>query len=92
MIPGGPAHRDGILQIGDVLVYVNSECVLGASQAHACLIFQSIGVGELVTLQICRGYPLLFDPTNKVLSPFTSLFFLLFYKFKYIYDYREMFG
>ncbi|VDK74891.1 unnamed protein product [Litomosoides sigmodontis] len=68
VIPGGPAHRDGILQIGDVLVYVNSECVLGASQAHACLIFQSIGVGELVTLQICRGYPLLFDPTNKIVT------------------------
>ncbi|KAK6109632.1 PDZ domain (Also known as DHR or GLGF) family protein [Brugia pahangi] len=68
VIPGGPAHRDGILQMGDVLVYVNSECVLGASQAHACLIFQSIAVGELVTLQICRGYPLLFDPTNKIVT------------------------
>ncbi|MCP9266461.1 Membrane-associated guanylate kinase, WW and PDZ domain-containing protein 3 [Dirofilaria immitis] len=68
VIPGGPAHRDGILQMGDVLVYVNSECVLGASQAHACLIFQSIGVGELVTLQICRGYPLLFDPANKIVT------------------------
>uniref|UniRef100_A0A915PF53 Uncharacterized protein n=1 Tax=Setaria digitata TaxID=48799 RepID=A0A915PF53_9BILA len=68
VISGGPAHRDGILQMGDVLVYVNSECVLGASQAHACLIFQSIGVGELVTLQICRGYPLLFDPTNKIVT------------------------
>lgn len=66
VIHGGPAHRDGILQMGDVLVYVNNECVLGATQAHACHIFQSIGVGELVTLQICRGYPLLFDPTNKV--------------------------
>ncbi|VDK61353.1 unnamed protein product [Onchocerca ochengi] len=68
VIPGGPAHRDGVLQMGDVLVFVNSECVLGSSQAHACLIFQSIGVGELVTLQICRGYPLLFDPTNKIVT------------------------
>ncbi|CAG9529906.1 unnamed protein product [Cercopithifilaria johnstoni] len=68
VISGGPAHRDGVLQMGDVLVCVNSECVLGASQAHACLIFQSIGVGELVTLQICRGYPLLFDPANKIVT------------------------
>ncbi|VDP13765.1 unnamed protein product, partial [Onchocerca flexuosa] len=68
VIPGGPAHRDGVLQLGDVLVFVNNECVLGSSQAHACLIFQSIGVGELVTLQICRGYPLLFDPTNKIVT------------------------
>lgn len=72
VIPGGPAHRDGVLQMGDVLVYVNNECVLGASQTHACLIFQSIGVGDLVTLQICRGYPLLFDPANKVFFPFSS--------------------
>ncbi|KAL3981448.1 PDZ domain (Also known as DHR or GLGF) family protein [Acanthocheilonema viteae] len=68
VIVGGPAHRDGVLQMGDVLVYVNNECVLGASQSHACHIFQSIGVGELVTLQICRGYPLLFDPTNKIVT------------------------
>ncbi|VDN27406.1 unnamed protein product, partial [Gongylonema pulchrum] len=66
VIPGGPAHRDGILQMGDILVFVNNDCVLGATQAQACQIFQSIGVGELVTLQICRGYPLLFDPKNKV--------------------------
>lgn len=61
--------------MGDILVYVNNECVLGASQAQACLIFQSIGVGELVTLQVCRGYPLLFDPTNKVF-PFNLSFSL----------------
>ncbi|VDN08054.1 unnamed protein product [Thelazia callipaeda] len=68
VIPGGPAYQDGVLQKGDVLVYVNSECMLGATQAHACLVFQSINVGELVTLQICRGYALHFDPSDKIVT------------------------
>lgn len=66
IIPGGPAHRGGVLHMGDVLVYVNNECVLGATQSHACRIFQAINIGESVTLQVCRGYPLMLDPTNKV--------------------------
>lgn len=66
MIPGGPAHRDGVLRPGDVLVFVNNECVLGATQSHACRIFQSINVGEMVSLRVCRGYQLFIDPCNKV--------------------------
>ncbi|VDK42073.1 unnamed protein product [Anisakis simplex] len=68
IIPGGAAYRDGVLHMGDVLVYVNNECVLGATQSHACRIFQAIGVGETVTLQVCRGYPLLLDPANKIVT------------------------
>uniref|UniRef100_F1KSV9 Membrane-associated guanylate kinase, WW and PDZ domain-containing protein 1 n=1 Tax=Ascaris suum TaxID=6253 RepID=F1KSV9_ASCSU len=68
IIPGGPAHRDGVLHMGDVLVYVNNECVLGATQSHACRIFQAINIGESVTLQVCRGYPLMLDPTNKIVT------------------------
>ncbi|MFH4979083.1 hypothetical protein AB6A40_005792 [Gnathostoma spinigerum] len=68
IIPGGPAHRDNVLRTGDVLVYVNDECVLGATQSHACHIFQKINVGEEVQLQICRGYPLLINPSNKIVT------------------------
>ncbi|KHN86170.1 Membrane-associated guanylate kinase, WW and PDZ domain-containing protein 3 [Toxocara canis] len=68
VIPGGAAHRDGVLHMGDVLVYVNNECVLGATQSRACRIFQAINVGETVTLQVCRGYPLILDPTNKIIT------------------------
>lgn len=68
VIPGGPAHHNGVLRMGDVLVYVNNECVLGTTQSHACRIFQSISIGETVTLQVCRGYPLLLDPANKIIT------------------------
>lgn len=57
---------DGVLHTGDVLVYVDNECMLGASQDDACRIFRSIPVGETVTIQVCRGYPLMLDPTNRV--------------------------
>lgn len=57
---------NGTFQPGDVLVYVNNECMLGASQDDACRVFRSIKVGEFVNIQICRGYPLLLDPLNRV--------------------------
>lgn len=40
--------------------------MLGATQNDACKIFRMIPVGDYVTIQVCRGYPLLLDPTNKV--------------------------
>uniref|UniRef100_A0A0N5AHE7 PDZ domain-containing protein n=1 Tax=Syphacia muris TaxID=451379 RepID=A0A0N5AHE7_9BILA len=68
VLPDGPAFRDGILRMGDVLVYVNNNCVLGATQSQACRIFQSIPVGELVSLDVCRGYPLVLDPTHRIVT------------------------
>lgn len=67
--------------MGDVLVYVNNQCVLGATQSQACRIFQSIAVGEMVTLQVCRGYPLILDPTNRVKIKMIFSISLLFLKF-----------
>ena len=40
--------------------------MLGASQEDACQVFRAIPVGEFVRIQICRGYPLQLDPTNRV--------------------------
>lgn len=60
----GPAWRDGKLRTGDVLVCVNGRCVLGHTHQEMVSIFQSIGPGEDVELEVCRGYPLPFDPAD----------------------------
>ncbi|KAH8279435.1 hypothetical protein KR026_009579 [Drosophila bipectinata] len=64
VVPNGPAWLDGQLQTGDVLVYVNDTCVLGYTHLDMVNIFQSILPGERATLEVCRGYPLPFDPND----------------------------
>jgi atrophin-1 interacting protein 3 (BAI1-associated protein 1) len=64
VVPNGPAWLDGRLKTGDVLVYVNDTCVLGYTHHDMVTMFQSISAGESVVLEICRGYPLPFDPDD----------------------------
>ncbi|XP_037918553.1 membrane-associated guanylate kinase, WW and PDZ domain-containing protein 1-like isoform X2 [Hermetia illucens] len=64
IVPNGPAWLDGKLQTGDILVYVNDTCVLGFTHHEMVNVFQSILPGETVTLEVCRGYPLPFDPND----------------------------
>ncbi|KAG7199732.1 hypothetical protein KM043_000407 [Ampulex compressa] len=64
VVPNGPAWLDGKLQTGDVLVYVNDTCVLGFTHNEMVNVFKSISSGETVTLEVCRGYPLPFDPND----------------------------
>uniref|UniRef100_A0A1Q3F106 Putative membrane-associated guanylate kinase n=1 Tax=Culex tarsalis TaxID=7177 RepID=A0A1Q3F106_CULTA len=64
IVPNGPAWMDGKLKTGDVLVYVNEICVLGFTHHEMVNIFQSILPGEEVHLDVCRGYPLPFDPND----------------------------
>jgi len=47
-----------------VLVYVNETCVLGFTHHDMVSMFQSITPAETVTLEVCRGYPLPFDPND----------------------------
>nr|CAD2208628.1 unnamed protein product [Meloidogyne enterolobii] len=68
IIPESPAYAEGTLRSGDVLVYVNQHCMLGASQDDACQLFRSIPIGEVVRIQVCRGYPLQLDPTNRIFT------------------------
>ncbi|WKY04712.1 hypothetical protein Q1695_005597 [Nippostrongylus brasiliensis] len=68
VLPGGLAAEDGVLQAGDVLVRVNGELLLGASQSDACRIFVNIPVGDPVAIQVCRGYPLMLDPSNRIIT------------------------
>ncbi|XP_030748735.1 membrane-associated guanylate kinase, WW and PDZ domain-containing protein 1 [Sitophilus oryzae] len=64
VVPKGPAWLDGQLQTGDVIVYVNDTCVLGYTHNQIVRLFQSISVGSTVQLEVCRGYPLPFDPND----------------------------
>ena len=52
------------LFLGDVLVYVNDTCVLGFTHLDMVTMFQAISSGEAVNLEVCRGYPLPFDPDD----------------------------
>lgn len=63
---------------GDVIVYINDMCVLGTTHADVVKLFQSVPIGQSVTLVLCRGYPLPYDPeeganannnTTTILSP-----------------------
>ena len=47
-----------------MLVYVNNQCVLGYTHTDVVSIFQTIPIGQKVTLEVCRGYPLPFDPDD----------------------------
>ncbi|MEE6502566.1 hypothetical protein FKM82_004556 [Ascaphus truei] len=58
---------------GDVIVSVNDTCVLGYTHAQVVKIFQSIPIGENVDLELCRGYPLPFDPDDPNTSLVTSV-------------------
>lgn len=64
IVPNGPAWLDGKLQTGDVLVFVNETCTLGYKHHEMVNVFQSIMAGETVSLEVCRGYSLPFDPND----------------------------
>lgn len=49
---------------GDVIVYINEVCVLGHTHADVVKLFQSVPIGQSVSLVLCRGYPLPFDPED----------------------------
>ncbi|KAM9823924.1 membrane-associated guanylate kinase, WW and PDZ domain-containing protein 2a [Neosynchiropus ocellatus] len=61
VIPEGPAAADGKMATGDVIVYINDACVLGTTHADVVKLFQSVPIGQSVSLVLCRGYPLPYD-------------------------------
>ncbi|KAM4722779.1 membrane-associated guanylate kinase, WW and PDZ domain-containing protein 1 [Rhinophrynus dorsalis] len=73
LVLDGPAALDGKMETGDVIVSVNDTCVLGYTHAQVVKIFQSIPIGESVDLELCRGYPLPFDPDDPNTSLVTSV-------------------
>ncbi|XP_078732750.1 membrane-associated guanylate kinase, WW and PDZ domain-containing protein 1-like isoform X2 [Lampetra fluviatilis] len=73
LVPDGPAAVDSKIETGDVIVSVNSTCVLGYTHAEVVKIFQAIPIGQQVGLQLCRGYPLPFDPDDPSTTLVTSV-------------------
>lgn len=49
---------------GDVIVYIDDVCVLGTTHADVVKLFQSVPIGQSVTLVLCRGYPLPYEPDD----------------------------
>uniref|UniRef100_W5NGG6 Membrane-associated guanylate kinase, WW and PDZ domain-containing protein 1 n=1 Tax=Lepisosteus oculatus TaxID=7918 RepID=W5NGG6_LEPOC len=68
VIPEGPAAQDGKMDTGDVIVYINDVCVLGHTHADVVKLFQSVPIGQSVSLVLCRGYPLPYDPEDPASS------------------------
>ncbi|XP_055760999.1 membrane-associated guanylate kinase, WW and PDZ domain-containing protein 2-like isoform X9 [Salvelinus fontinalis] len=64
VIPDGPAAQDRKMDTGDVIVYINDVCVLGTTHADVVKLFQSVPIGQSVTLVLCRGYQLPYDPED----------------------------
>nr|CAD2156438.1 unnamed protein product [Meloidogyne enterolobii] len=52
---GRPEYLKRVLP-GDIIVYINEECILGARSGDVCKILVSFSVGEIVNFQLCRGY------------------------------------
>ncbi|XP_076023070.1 membrane-associated guanylate kinase, WW and PDZ domain-containing protein 1-like isoform X2 [Genypterus blacodes] len=73
LVLDGPAALDGKMETGDVIVSVNDTIVLGYTHAQVVKIFQSIPIGSMVDLALCRGYPLPFDPDDPNTSLVTSV-------------------
>uniref|UniRef100_A0A4W5JK38 Membrane associated guanylate kinase, WW and PDZ domain containing 1 n=1 Tax=Hucho hucho TaxID=62062 RepID=A0A4W5JK38_9TELE len=73
LVLDGPAAVDGKMETGDVIVSVNDIIVLGYTHAQVVKIFQSIPIGSMVDLALCRGYPLPFDPDDPNTSLVTSV-------------------
>ncbi|XP_061085844.1 LOW QUALITY PROTEIN: membrane-associated guanylate kinase, WW and PDZ domain-containing protein 2-like [Conger conger] len=69
VIADGPAAQDGKMNTGDVIVYINEVCVLGTTHADVVKLFQSVPIGQSVTLVLCRGYPLPYDPEDPPPAP-----------------------
>ncbi|XP_042198034.1 membrane-associated guanylate kinase, WW and PDZ domain-containing protein 3a isoform X3 [Callorhinchus milii] len=72
IIEGGPAAEEASMLPGDVIVYINSTCVLGQTHADVVQLFQSVPINQTVRLILCRGYPLPSDAEDPTIDPATA--------------------
>lgn len=54
-------------------MYINDVCVLGTTHADVVKLFQSVPIGQSVTLVLCRGYQLPYDPEDPGAGTTTTL-------------------
>ncbi|XP_061767980.1 membrane-associated guanylate kinase, WW and PDZ domain-containing protein 2a isoform X3 [Nerophis ophidion] len=73
VIPDGPAAADAKMATGDVIVYIDDVCVLGTTHADVVKLFQSVPIGQSVTLVLCRGYPLPYEPEENTTNNTTTI-------------------
>jgi len=65
VVPGGPAHNAGDIYKGDVIVRVDDLIVLGHTHPEVVKLFKSILVGQVVNMELNRGYPLLLSASEQ---------------------------
>ncbi|PAA68409.1 hypothetical protein BOX15_Mlig024373g2, partial [Macrostomum lignano] len=71
IVAGGPAHRDGRLATGDVLMFVNDTLVLGFTHEDVVELFSCLEPGRAVALTVSKAYRLprsANDPTAQVIT------------------------
>lgn len=64
IVRGGAADVDGRLRTGDIIMRLNGRNVLSWSHAQIIRFLQGTRVGEVVELDLVRGYPLPFNPSD----------------------------
>lgn len=63
IIHGGPAHLNGTIQPGDVLISVVGVCVSGRQHTEVARLFAKFAVGDRVKLTFARGNTRYTDPS-----------------------------
>ncbi|XP_060087194.1 membrane-associated guanylate kinase, WW and PDZ domain-containing protein 3 [Heteronotia binoei] len=72
VLKDGPAAQDGKIAPGDVIVDINSTCVLGHTHADVVQMFQLVPVNQYVNMTLCRGYPLPDENEDRVVDIVTA--------------------
>ncbi|XP_069489461.1 membrane-associated guanylate kinase, WW and PDZ domain-containing protein 3 isoform X2 [Ambystoma mexicanum] len=72
VLKDGPAAQDGKIAPGDVIVDINSTCVLGHTHAEVVQLFQLIPINQYVNMTLCRGYPLPDDAEDPAVDILTA--------------------
>lgn len=68
IVRGGTADTDGRLRTGDVIMRLNGRSVMSWSHGDIIRFLQQTRVGEIVELDLLRGYPLPFDSTDPAIK------------------------
>ena len=54
IIPGGPAHQDGRLQIGDEITHVNGQSLYGATHQDVISLISNSSINRSIMLRVIR--------------------------------------
>ena len=54
IIPGGAAHQDGRLQVGDEITHVNNQSLYGATHQDVISLISNSSINRTILLRIVR--------------------------------------